>query len=117
MKEDPASPMFLAYLVGWVVLAVGSWLHVRSRPTPQEKKRWSDRWCILAGIFVTVFMCLILVVWKQYVGIPIFLAAGIGITLLNLRNTYYCESCGKRSFAQNWFSKTFHCPHCGTQLK
>jgi DNA-directed RNA polymerase subunit RPC12/RpoP len=117
MKEDPAAPVFVAYFLIFAILAVGSWLHIRSRPTPHEKKRWFDRWCIIIGAFVTGSVCLILVIWERYIGIPLFIAAGIGITIMNLRNTYYCASCGKRSFSQNWFCKTFHCPHCGTKLK
>lgn len=117
IKEDPAAPCFLAYFIIGTILSVGSWLHIRSRPTPQGKKRWFDRWCIFNGIFVAGFMCLILVIWKHYVWIPLFLAAGLGITFLNLRHTYFCGSCGKRSESQKWFSDTFHCPHCGTQLR
>jgi Na+/H+ antiporter NhaD/arsenite permease-like protein len=117
MKEDPTPPVFFVFFVIWAILAIGSWLHIRSRPTPQEKKKWSDRWCIIVGIFVIGSMCLISADWGQYMSIPLFLVAGIGIAFLSLRNTYYCTSCGKRSFSQNWFSKTFHCPHCGTQLK
>lgn len=117
MKEDPPSPVFLAYVLCWVVLAVWSWLHIRSRPTPQEKKKWFDRWCIIVGAFVMGFMGLIAVMWKLYILMPLFLAVGVGIVTLNLRNTYFCGSCGKRAFSQNWFSKTFHCPHCGERLK
>ena len=117
MKVDPAAPVFVAYFIVWAVLAIVSSLHIRSRQTPQEKKKWFDRWCLVSAAFATGSVCLILVLWKQYFGIPLFLAAGIGITILNLRNTFYCTSCGKRSRPQNWFANTFYCPHCGAQLK
>ena len=117
MKEDPAALMFSAYFIVWAVLVIASWVHVRSRSTPQEKKKWYDRWCIITGIVVTGWICLILLIWKQYIGIPLLLAGGIAITLLNLRNTFYCGSCGKQSHSQTWSSKLFHCPHCGVQLK
>jgi cytochrome bd-type quinol oxidase subunit 2 len=117
MKENSDGLIFLVYMILWGILAMWSWLHIRSRPTSQEKKKWFDRWCIIAGAFVVGVMCLILVMWKQYSGIPFVLAGGIGITMLNLRNTYYCGSCGKRAFLQNWFSKAFHCPHCGERIR
>ncbi len=117
MNEDPAALIFFAYFIIWAILAVGSWLHVRSRPNSQEKKKWFDRWCIIGGVFVTGSICLILVVWKEYLGIPLFFAVGVAITVLNVRNTYFCDACGKRAFSQNWFSKAFYCPHCGTQLR
>jgi glucan phosphoethanolaminetransferase (alkaline phosphatase superfamily) len=114
--EDPASPYFEAYIIIWVILAISSWLKIRSCGTPQEKKKWFDRLCIIMGIFVTGFICAILVIWKQYLGIPLFAAFGIGIAYLNIRNTFFC-TCGKQSLSQNWFSKSFHCPHCGEKLR
>jgi predicted RNA-binding Zn-ribbon protein involved in translation (DUF1610 family) len=115
--EDLTALCFVAYFIVWGILAVGSWLKIRSCPTPQEKKKWSDRLCVVVGIFVTASMCFFLVLWRQYIGIPIFVAAGVAITFLNLRGTLYCGSCGKRSSSQNWFSSSFHCPHCGHKLK
>jgi Na+/H+ antiporter NhaD/arsenite permease-like protein len=117
MKETPSFLFYAAYVVVLSILAFGSWLQLRSRPTPQEKKKVHDRWAIITGVFVTGFMCLILGMWKSYFGIPLLLAGGLGITFLNLRNTFYCTSCGKRSESKDWFFKIFHCPHCGTQLK
>jgi hypothetical protein len=88
MKPDPAATYFPYYFVIWALLGISSWLWIRSRQTPQEKKKWFDRFCIVIGMFVTGFICFTLVLWKQYFGIPIFLAAGVAITILNLRNTF-----------------------------
>jgi hypothetical protein len=117
MKPDPAAPYIPLYFIGWAFLAIFIWLWIRSRPTPQEKKLWSDRMSIILGVFVTGFICFILMLWKQYSGIPIFVAFGALIVYLNVRNTFYCESCGKRSTSHNWFTRSFHCPHCGHKLQ
>ena len=72
---------------------------------------------VATAVFVTGFICFVLILWKQYFGIPIFLGVGIMITLLNLRNTFYCDACGKRTYSPRWFSSSFHCPHCGHKLR
>lgn len=68
------------------------------------------------ALFVTGFGCVLLVMWNQVYGIPLFVGVGMAIVYLNIRNTYFC-SCGKRSLSQNWFSKSYHCPHCGEKLR
>ena len=114
MKPDPAAPYFPLYFIGWAFLAVFTWLWIRSRPTAQEKKLWSDRMSIIGAVFVGGFMCFALALWKQYFAIPIVAGVVTLIAYLNVRNTFYCESCGKRSSSsQNSFADSFHCPHCG----
>jgi predicted RNA-binding Zn-ribbon protein involved in translation (DUF1610 family) len=116
MNSDPAAGYFPYYFVVWAMLAMFSWLWIRTRPTPREKKRWSDRFALLGGVFVTGFICFVLILWKQYAAIPIFLAAGALIGFLNLRNSFYCDDCGKRSQTRS-FSSSFYCPHCGHKLR
>ena len=116
MNPDPAAGYFPYYFAVWAMLAIFSWLWIRTRPTPCEKKRWSDRVTVLSSVFVTSFICFVLVLWKQYAAIPIFIAAGALIVFLNLRNSFYCDNCGKESQARS-FSSSFHCRHCGHKLR
>lgn len=119
MKPDPAAVYFPYYFGVWALLGLVSYGLINSQPTAQEKKKWSDRLSVIMGIFVVGFACFVMILWKQYAGIPIAIAAGIGIGYLTLHCTFYCDSCGKRSQSQNWFSpqSEFHCPHCGHKLK
>ena len=118
MKPDPAAQYFPFYCAGCAILALSSWLWVRSRPTPQEKKLWSDRTSIIGDVFVVGFMCFFLVLWRQYIAVPIFIAFGVFIAYLNIRNMFYCDSCGKRSTSSyGWSTRSFHCPHCGHKLR
>ena len=118
MKADPAAPYFPFYFVGWALLALFTWLWIRSRPTAQEKKLWWDRMSIIGAVFVGGFLCFTLALWKQYFAIPICAGFITLIAYLNVRNTFYCGSCGKRaSSSQNWFADSFHCPHCGHKLR
>jgi predicted RNA-binding Zn-ribbon protein involved in translation (DUF1610 family) len=117
MNSGPAVSYFPLYFAGWAFLAIFSWLWIRSRPTPQEKKLWSDRMSIIAAVFVTGFICFVLVLWRQYAAIPIAAASGALIAYLNVRNTFYCDACGKRSTSHIWFTRSVHCPHCGHKLR
>jgi DNA-directed RNA polymerase subunit RPC12/RpoP len=118
MTRDITAVAFVCYVVLWVALAIGSWWMIRRQPTPQDKKRWSDRVALTAGVFVTGFICFFIILWKQYVVLPVFIAVGVLITFLNVRNTFYCDNCGKRSLSQKWFSSgPVHCPYCGHQLR
>ena len=105
------------YFAGWATIALVSWLWVRSRPTPREKKIWSTRASLVMGIFVIGFICFALVLWKAFIMIPLFVGVGVYIFYANLRGSFYCDSCGKPSFSQNPFARTFHCPHCGHKLR
>ena len=118
MKADPAAPYFPIYFVGWALLAVFTWLWIHSRPTAEKKKLWWDRMSIMAAVFVGGFMCFALALSKQYIAIPICVGFAALIAYLNVRNTFYCESCGKRSSSSlHWFADSFHCPHCGHKLR
>jgi hypothetical protein len=118
MKNDPAAGYFPIYFVIWVVIAIVSTLVVRTRKTASEKKKWSDRFSIIIGIFVTGFITFILILWKAYIGIPLFIAAGLIIGYANIKNAFYCDKCNKRSVNPRWFSSgSFYCPHCGHKLR
>jgi hypothetical protein len=117
MTPDPVEPYVPIYLIGVAAIGIGSWVLIRSRATAKEKKKWADRAVIVSGVFVIGFSCFMLVMWKHYFWLPIAIGAGVLISYLNIRNTFYCDRCGKRSFCQIWFSDTFHCPHCGNKLR
>ena len=117
MKNDPDAILFIAFAIVWGILALGSTLHVRSRPTPQEKKKWFDRWAIAAGVIFIGVVILLLISWKQYLSIPVWMVLVAGIIFLTIRNTYFCSTCDKRSRSNDWFGKSYHCPHCGHRLR
>jgi hypothetical protein len=107
-------PMFMVF---WVALALGSWFLIGRLPTPQAKKLWSDRIAILAGILFFLFFTTQFATSKNSFSFFLFGPVIALITWLNVRNTYYCGQCGKRSLDRNWFGGTYHCPYCGHKLK
>jgi hypothetical protein len=111
---DSLMPYYFAGLAAIVLL---SWLWVRSRPTPRDKNIWSNRLSLVLGIFVIGFICFALARSNGYILIPFFVALGAYIFYANRRGSFYCDACGKPSFSQNPFARTFHCPHCGNKLR
>jgi hypothetical protein len=107
-------PMFMVF---WIGLGVGSWILIARLPTPKAKKRWSDRLSIIAGIIFFAFLFTQFSPTKGSFGLFIMGPAIALITWLNVRNTYFCDKCGKRSLDRNWFGDTYSCPHCGNKIK
>ena len=117
MNRDPAAFIFIVYFVVWTVLAIISTVHLRTLRNPKDKQKWSDRYTLIVGGFVLGTMCTISVLWKQYTMIPVFLLVGGLIAFLNLRCSFYCESCGNRSRMQNPFASIFYCSHWWPQTQ
>jgi len=40
MKNDPATPIFIAYFALWIVLATASTIHMRLLRSPKDKKKF-----------------------------------------------------------------------------
>jgi len=109
--------IFIIYFIVWFAFGVGSIFWVRRQPTPQLKKQWSNKLSILGGILFFIFLLAISISWKQPAALLIFTPALAFIIWLQIRNTFYCDNCGKKSQRSNWFASTYHCPYCGHKLQ
>jgi hypothetical protein len=107
-------PVFFGF---WIALGVGSWVLIAWLPTAQAKKSWSDRISILASIIFFAFLWTQFAPTKGSFALFIMGPALALITWLNIRNTYFCDKCSKRSYDRNWFANTYCCPNCGNKLK
>ena len=114
--KPPLVP-FQTFMVVWIALGVGSWILIARLPSPEAKKRWSDRLSIIAGIIFFAFLCTQFASTKGSFALFIMGPALALITWLNVRNTYYCAKCGKRSLNSNWLGSSYDCPSCGTKLR
>jgi phosphatidylserine synthase len=108
-------PIFIIYFIVLIVFAIGGTLWIRRQPTPQLKKQCSNKISILGGVIFLIFILSFL--WKQPIELLFAAAALVFIIWLQIRNTFYCDNCGKRSQRSNWFASTYHCPYCGHKLK
>jgi phosphatidylserine synthase len=107
--------IFIIYFIVLIAFAIGSTLWIRRQPTPQLKKQCSNKISILGGVIFLIFILAFL--WKQPVELLFAAPALVFIVWLQIRNTFYCDNCGKRSQPSNWFASTYHCPYCGHKLK
>lgn len=114
MPNDPVAVYAPYFMVLWAVWCLGVWLWLRSRPTVEQKRLWHRRLNLGSGVLFGLFM---VVLSFQVPPVLIFLPFNGLITWLNLRFTFYCDACGKRSYSQQWFSSTYHCPNCGHKLR
>jgi hypothetical protein len=102
---------FLAF-VGYILcgLVVGPMvLHNKDAPF---KRKWAPRLGIMIGILFILFL------W----GIPwqvmlFFVIPSVAlIAYINIRNTRYCDACGKMVYKHIGLPKRGHCPKCGARL-
>jgi len=106
-------PEFYPWFVGiWIVLMIlGFWFYFSKNI--ELKKRWFPIFMVGGGVLFVGFVLLLS-------GQPMFLIIVIpGVTLityLNIRNTKFCESCGRTVYNHMWFSKIEYCAKCGAKL-
>lgn len=117
MMSDLESLIFPVYIIIWVVLGLGFTLHVWALSDARDKKKWSDRYMIIMGVFVTGTMLALLFLWKNYFLLTPLVAMNAWMIWRGLRGTFYCDSCGKRAFLASPSAPSFFCPSCGHKLK
>jgi hypothetical protein len=50
------------------------------------------------------------------ISLVFVIPATVLIGYLNIKNTKFCDSCGRMLQNPNWFSKMDYCPKCGSKL-
>lgn len=108
ISPESAFPFFF---VGWIALGLGSWLYIRSRPNAAAKRRAHQLLTVISGMIFTGFA-----IWMIPPAAIIMVPAVVLITWLNLRNTHFCDHCGKMVVAQP-FQRVAFCPRCGARLQ
>ncbi|MBB4634249.1 zinc ribbon domain-containing protein [Longimicrobium terrae] len=101
---------FLTFAVVWLALGIGSTLYVRSRPTTPEKRRAHRIMAVGAGVAFGA-----LTTWLFPSSASLMLPVVVVITVLNLRNTRFCDHCGKMVHMRP-FERMDFCTRCGAPL-
>ncbi|MBB4634250.1 zinc ribbon domain-containing protein [Longimicrobium terrae] len=102
--------LFLTFAVVWLSLGIGGTLYIRSLPTAAEKRRAHRVLAVIAGVAFGAFAT-----WLFPPSAVFMLPAIVLITMLNLRNTRFCDQCGKMTQVQP-FQRVDFCPRCGAPL-
>ena len=86
MDNEIVGLLFLIYFIGWTALAIISTVHIRLCKIDEDKRKWELRYGIAIGLFVTGMGAVVLTIWKQYIGVAVWLLAGTFIMFMNIRN-------------------------------
>ncbi|HEX8392442.1 MAG TPA: hypothetical protein VF665_08815 [Longimicrobium sp.] len=105
-----AHTAFPVFIVIWLALGPLSWLYIRARPTAAEKRRAHRMVTVAAAVIFGGFV-LFMLPEAAFLMVP---ALSL-ITWLNLRNTLFCDQCGKM-VTQHPFQRVGFCPRCGAPL-
>jgi Na+/proline symporter len=113
ISESTGGLLWIIWFASSVLIGLGSVAYFRMYPDINLKRRF-HRWFTIAcgaGFFL-------LIILSMGVSPPLLLfsAAIVVITYLNLRNTIFCDACGKTTYNYSWFSKIEYCARCGARL-
>ena len=113
MQPGQPDDIFLIFFATWVVLGVLSFAFFTfNRNAALKRKVWTPFVVATALIFVGF-------IWLVGAPSQVLYVAGPAvalITMLNIRTTRFCDSCGRTIFAQNPFSRPEFCHKCGAKL-
>lgn len=113
MDGGDAASVFPIFFGVWMLLGLGSFAFFHlNRNAVLKRKVWPIV-VLLSGILFIGF------IWKMGIrgnGVYMAVPAVVLISLLNLRATKFCDSCGRTLHNQGLFSAAEYCPKCGVKL-
>ncbi len=110
MKND----YFQIFMVFWLTLGLVSFLFFHFNRNVKVKK-----------IIFPVFVVIVGIIFGSFVGfmsdfspqtLLFMIPAVVVITILNIRNTQFCNNCGKTNYSKSAYSKPKFCSSCGANL-
>jgi hypothetical protein len=111
MNRDITFPIFFIF---WIALGIAGSILFYFNKNVQFKKKYFRWYVILAGVLFTLFAGM----GAPWQVVLFFILPAVSlITFLNIRNTTFCDNCGRTVFNNTWFSKAEYCAKCGAKLK
>jgi hypothetical protein len=108
--------VFLIFFVSWVIWHVAAYVLVyRGRSVP-FRRVWHVRSALLSATAFLAFLFYIVSMGFPKSVLGMFVPAVIIITFINIRNTRFCDMCGKQNFEMNPFHPPTVCKHCRRPL-
>jgi hypothetical protein len=105
---------FWRFFAVWMTLGVVSFLFFQFNRNARLKRTLWPVFVITASALFIVFMSSMGFRGPAWY---IFIPAIVLITILNLRNTRFCSTCGRTIHSQNILSPPRFCPKCGSELR
>jgi ribosomal protein L37E len=113
VSEHTGGLLWFIWFVSSVIIGLVSLVFFRMYPDVNLKRRF-HRWFTIA--YGAAFFLLIVLSLGASPFILLFGTAIVVITYLNIRNTVFCDACGKTTYNHGWFSKAEYCAKCGARL-
>ena len=114
MSEGPDSPLFMAFVVGWMALGIASWVFFAFNRNAALKRRV---WPVVAVGTGALFVAIVWHMTSTPDVLVFMVLAVLVITLLNLRAAKFCGACGRTHWNQNPFGSVDFCSKCGARFE
>jgi len=109
-------PEFIAFMVLWVLLGLGSFLFFHFNRNAALKRRVWPVFIVAIGLILGGFVYFSMG-REQPLVLYFMVPAILLISFFNIRTTRFCDSCGRTLHRQPVFSRAQFCPQCGAELK
>lgn len=113
IDERIGGVLWIVWLVSCVVISLGALFYFRGNKHVGQKRRFY-RWSSIT--YGAMFFFLIALSGMPWPVLLIFGAFIALIIYLNIRNTTFCEACGRTVYNNMWFSRIEYCAKCGAKL-
>ena len=115
-KATPGPPLeFVVFMICWIILGIASFVFFQFNRNAALKRRIWPPFIIIIGFIFGSF------VWHMSGGrseVLLFMVPAIVIiSVLNIRLTRFCQSCGRTLHAQPFSSVGSFCKYCGATLE
>ena len=113
IDEQTGGALWICFFILWVAVGLVNYLYFRGS-TDGGRKRRIHRWMV-AAYGTTYFLLIALSIGPS----PVLLFFGAFIALiiyLNIRNTTFCDACGRTVYNHMWLGKADYCAKCGAKL-
>ncbi len=107
--------IFVPFMVVWAALGISSFLFFHFCRNAALKRRLFPPFIVIIGV---IFGCFIAYISHAYLQVLFLAIPTISlISFLNIRQTRFCDACGRTLYKQPLFSRPQFCPRCGAELR
>jgi hypothetical protein len=112
ITESTIGLLWIVWFAGCILIGVAGVFYLRTNPNASLKRQFHRWWTIGCG---AGFFLLILLSLGFSLTLLFFGAAIAVIAYVNIRNTTFCDACGKAT-NHLWVRKIEYCARCGAKL-
>jgi hypothetical protein len=114
IPENIRGTLLIIFFASWAIVRLIGWLYFLGNKNIDLKRRF-NKWTVI--VYAIMFFFLVAPGSESPPFVLLFVAAAIALVVfLNLRNTIYCNDCGKVYYHQGWFNRVKYCAKCGAKL-